>query len=146
MKVLKWPSELDHSILLNWVEEMNIALNLSLKLNVRCIRSICHMPTQFKRSSQIISIQCSIGWEIHPIGSIYEMQYHWITWCSIRWIFCYYFCIWIDWFWENIYVLNLKIKLSISGVEERLAREKYIQDDSEGIIPRATRYLWQIMA
>ncbi|CAD8071215.1 unnamed protein product [Paramecium sonneborni] len=35
---------------------------------------------------------------------------------------------------------------TISGVEERLAREKYISDDSEGIIPRATRYLWQIMA
>jgi hypothetical protein len=34
----------------------------------------------------------------------------------------------------------------ISGVEERLAREKYISDESEGIIPRATRYLWQIMA
>ncbi|KAM3136802.1 hypothetical protein pb186bvf_011061 [Paramecium bursaria] len=35
---------------------------------------------------------------------------------------------------------------TISGVEERLAREKYIQDESEGIVPRAVRYLWQLMA
>jgi hypothetical protein len=34
----------------------------------------------------------------------------------------------------------------ICGVEERLAREKDISDDTEGIIPRAARYLWQAMA
>lgn len=31
---------------------------------------------------------------------------------------------------------------SISGVEERLARDTYISDETEGIIPRAVRYLW----
>lgn len=40
----------------------------------------------------------------------------------------------------------MTISYSISGVEERLAREKYISDESEGIIPRAVRYLWQSMA
>ena len=47
---------------------------------------------------------------------------------------------------KHIRKFSILIFQSISGVEERLAREKYISDDSEGIIPRATRYLWQIMA
>lgn len=34
----------------------------------------------------------------------------------------------------------------MSGVEEKLGREVYISDDTEGIIPRAVRYLWQAMA
>ena len=31
---------------------------------------------------------------------------------------------------------------SISGVEEKLARDTYVSDQTEGIIPRAVRYLW----
>lgn len=30
----------------------------------------------------------------------------------------------------------------MAGVEEKLGREVYISDDTEGIIPRAIRYLW----
>jgi hypothetical protein len=33
----------------------------------------------------------------------------------------------------------------MAGVEERLSREQYISDESEGIIPRAIRYLWKQM-
>ena len=28
------------------------------------------------------------------------------------------------------------------GVEEKLGKDVYISDDTEGIIPRAFRYLW----
>ncbi|KRX04696.1 P-loop containing nucleoside triphosphate hydrolase [Pseudocohnilembus persalinus] len=35
---------------------------------------------------------------------------------------------------------------TMSGIEEKLGREVYISDETEGIIPRATRYLWQAMA
>jgi len=30
----------------------------------------------------------------------------------------------------------------MAGNEEKLGREVYISDESEGIIPRAIRYLW----
>ena len=33
----------------------------------------------------------------------------------------------------------------MSGVEEKLGHEVYISDDTEGIIPRGFRYLWQSM-
>jgi len=33
----------------------------------------------------------------------------------------------------------------MSGVEEKLGREVYVSDDTEGIIPRAFRYLWDSM-
>jgi kinesin family member 12 len=33
----------------------------------------------------------------------------------------------------------------MAGVEEKLGREIYISDESEGIIPRAFRYLWDSM-
>lgn len=35
---------------------------------------------------------------------------------------------------------------TMAGVEEKLGREVYISDETEGIIPRAVRYLWQAMA
>lgn len=34
----------------------------------------------------------------------------------------------------------------MAGVEEKLGREVYISDETEGIIPRGIRYLWQAMA
>ena len=34
----------------------------------------------------------------------------------------------------------------MAGVEEKLSRDQYISDESEGIIPRAIRYLWQAMS
>ena len=34
----------------------------------------------------------------------------------------------------------------MSGVEDKLARDYYIADETEGIIPRAIRYLWASMA
>jgi len=37
---------------------------------------------------------------------------------------------------------NVCALCSISGVEERLARDTYVSDETEGIIPRAVRYLW----
>lgn len=73
------------------------------------------------------------------------MQYIRTIRCCIRWIFSNNFRLWIDRIRENLYVFFNQY-FRISGVEERLAREKYISDESEGIIPRATRYLWQIMA
>jgi Kinesin-like protein len=33
----------------------------------------------------------------------------------------------------------------MAGVEEKLGREVYISDETEGIIPRSFRYLWQAM-
>ena len=33
----------------------------------------------------------------------------------------------------------------MAGVEEKLGREVYISDETEGIIPRGFRYLWQSM-
>ena len=30
----------------------------------------------------------------------------------------------------------------MAGIEDKLGREKYIKDETEGIIPRAFRYLW----
>lgn len=33
----------------------------------------------------------------------------------------------------------------MSGIEEKLARDNYVSDDTEGIIPRAIRTLWQVM-
>ncbi len=30
----------------------------------------------------------------------------------------------------------------MAGVEEKLGRDSYIKDETEGIIPRAFRYLW----
>lgn len=35
---------------------------------------------------------------------------------------------------------------TMAGVQEKLYNEVYISDETEGIIPRATRYLWQAMA
>jgi kinesin family protein 12 len=34
----------------------------------------------------------------------------------------------------------------MAGVEEKLGREVYVSDETEGIIPRGIRYLWQAMA
>lgn len=34
----------------------------------------------------------------------------------------------------------------MAGVEEKLGREIYVSDETEGIIPRAVRKLWEIMA
>ena len=34
----------------------------------------------------------------------------------------------------------------MAGVEDKLGREAYISDETEGIIPRAVRTLWEIMA
>ena len=34
----------------------------------------------------------------------------------------------------------------MAGVEEKLGKEVYISDETEGIIPRAFRFLWQAMA
>jgi len=36
--------------------------------------------------------------------------------------------------------------LRMSGVEEKLGKEVYIRDETEGIIPRAISCLWQAMA
>ena len=33
----------------------------------------------------------------------------------------------------------------MAGVEEKLGRDVYVADDTEGIIPRGIRYLWQKM-
>lgn len=33
----------------------------------------------------------------------------------------------------------------MSGIEEKLARDVYVSDETEGIIPRAIRYLWTAM-
>ena len=33
----------------------------------------------------------------------------------------------------------------MAGIEEKLSGEVYVSDESEGIIPRAVRYLWQAM-
>lgn len=33
----------------------------------------------------------------------------------------------------------------MGGQEEKLARDTYVADDTEGIIPRAVQYLWQTM-
>jgi hypothetical protein len=30
----------------------------------------------------------------------------------------------------------------MAGVEDKLGRENYVKDETEGIIPRAFRYLW----
>jgi Cdc6-like AAA superfamily ATPase len=35
---------------------------------------------------------------------------------------------------------------TMAGIEEKLGRDVYISDETEGIIPRAVRYLWQAMA
>ena len=35
---------------------------------------------------------------------------------------------------------------TMAGVEEKLGKEVYVSDDSEGLIPRSVRYLWQAMA
>lgn len=35
---------------------------------------------------------------------------------------------------------------TMAGVEEKLGKEVYVSDDTEGIIPRSVRYLWQAMA
>ena len=34
----------------------------------------------------------------------------------------------------------------MAGVEEKLNRDVYVSDESEGLIPRAIRFLWQSMA
>jgi kinesin family protein 12 len=34
----------------------------------------------------------------------------------------------------------------MAGIEEKMGRDVYVSDDTEGIIPRAIRYLWQAMA
>lgn len=34
----------------------------------------------------------------------------------------------------------------MAGVEDKLGREAYVTDDTEGIIPRAVRNLWETMA
>ena len=34
----------------------------------------------------------------------------------------------------------------MAGIEEKLAEDKYISDSTEGIIPRAFRRLWELMA
>ncbi len=39
-----------------------------------------------------------------------------------------------------------KFNYSMAGVEEKLGREVYLSDETEGIIPRAIRSLWQEMA
>jgi kinesin family protein 12 len=36
--------------------------------------------------------------------------------------------------------------ISIAGNEEKLSKDVYVSDESEGIIPRSVRYLWQQMA
>lgn len=33
----------------------------------------------------------------------------------------------------------------MSGVEEKLSKDVYVPDESEGIIPRAFRNMWQMM-
>ena len=30
----------------------------------------------------------------------------------------------------------------MSGIEDRLARENYISDETDGLIPRSIRYMW----
>lgn len=34
----------------------------------------------------------------------------------------------------------------MAGNEEKMGRDVYVADETEGIIPRAVRYLWQTMA
>lgn len=34
----------------------------------------------------------------------------------------------------------------MAGVEDKLGRDVYVSDETEGIIPRAVRNLWEIMA
>ena len=38
------------------------------------------------------------------------------------------------------------MKISMAGVEEKLGRDNYVSDETEGIIPRAVRRLWETMA
>jgi kinesin family protein 12 len=38
------------------------------------------------------------------------------------------------------------VVISIAGNEEKLSKDVYVSDESEGIIPRSVRYLWQQMA
>jgi kinesin family protein 12 len=37
-------------------------------------------------------------------------------------------------------------KTRMAGNEEKMGRDVYVADETEGIIPRAVRYLWQTMA
>ena len=44
-----------------------------------------------------------------------------------------------------ICLVLIKDLTRMSGIEEKLARDNYSSDETEGIIPRAIRYLWQSM-